>query len=167
MTNRKAKPGTACRRIRSVEGAAVVELALISSILFAMVLGAMETCLAFYAHHATAEAARQGSRWAMVRGSTSCTNTPNLSDCNATAAEIQTYVSELGYLNIPTSDVTVSWLTASGLQPSTWSACSTGTCNLPGNEVQVVVTYPFATHIPGFPHTTWNISSTSAVVISQ
>ena len=154
------------RGYRRVEGAALVEFAISVSILLTLVLGTMEICLALYSYHATNLAAREASRWAIVRGSTSCTNTPNLTDCDATAAEIRTYVSNLGVLNIPTSDVTVTWLKASSTQPTTWSTCA-GTCNAPGNQVQVKITYPFTLDIPFVSSQTLSLSSTSAMVISQ
>jgi Flp pilus assembly protein TadG len=154
------------RAARREEGANLIEMALSAVVLFLLLMGLMEMCLGFYAYHATDVAARMGTRWAMVRGSTSCSNTPNLTDCDATAAEIQSYVAGLGYLNMTTSDVTVNWLTTSGLTPATWSTCSTGTCNAPGNQVQVIVTYPVSLHLPLFNHT-FNVGSTSKVVISQ
>jgi Flp pilus assembly protein TadG len=155
------------RNILRTDGATLIEFAAGSAVMLALLIGTVETCLAFYTYHVTADAAREATRWAMVRGSTSCTNTPNLTDCDASAAEIQTFVSNLGFLKISTSDVTVSWLTSSGTQPASWTTCTTGTCNVPGNQVQVQVTYPFVTHIPFLTHQSWNITSTSAVVISQ
>ena len=156
-----------CRRTAlGSEGATIVELAISCGILLSLMIGVMQMCFAFYTCHATAYLARQGSRWAMVRGSTSCTNTQNLTDCNATSSEIQSYVTGLGYLNISTSDVTVNWLTASAAPPTTWSACA-GTCNTPGNAVQVVVTYPFPLHIPFVRAQTLSVTSRSQVAIAQ
>ena len=45
----------------------------------------------------TADAAREGSRWAVVRGSQCSTNTPGLNDCNATQTDIKNFVQSLGY----------------------------------------------------------------------
>lgn len=156
-----------CRGYRCVEGAALVEFAVSLSVLLALVLGTMEVCFALYAFHATDLAAREASRWAIVRGSTSCTNTPNLTDCDATAAEIQTYVSNLGLLKIATRDVTVTWLSPSATTPTTWSACLTSPCNRPGNQVQVTVTYPMTLSIPFVSRQALSLNSTSAMVISQ
>jgi Flp pilus assembly protein TadG len=155
------------RGARGVEGSALVELALSSVILFAMLAGITQISTAFYAYHVTADAARKATRWAIVRGSTSCTNTPNLSDCNATAAQIQSFVAGLGYLNIGTSNVTVNWLAASATQPTTWSTCTSAPCNIPGNVAQVVVTYPLSLNIPFVPKQTFSVSSTSQMVIAQ
>jgi Flp pilus assembly protein TadG len=155
------------RRICGVEGAALVEFAFTAGILFALLIGAIEMYMGLYAYHATAEIARQTTRWAMVRGSDSCSNTPNLAECGATAAQIQSYASSLGFLNIPTSDVTVNWCQASATQPTTWSTCSSSTSNAPGNVVQVAITYPFSMGIPFGGASTINVTSTSQVVISQ
>lgn len=155
------------RGVAGEDGSAIVEMALSSAILFGMLVGVFELCLALFAYHVTADAARQATRWAMVRGSTSCTNTPGLAECNATAANIQSYVTGLGYLNLTTSDTAVNWYTASSTQPTTWTLCSSGTCNVPGSEVQVKVTYPFSLNIPFVSSTTLNLTSTSQMVVSQ
>ena len=166
MTDTRRFAARCRRRALGNEGATLVELALSCAILLSLMIGVMQICIALYAFHATTDLARQGSRWAMVRGSTSCTNTPNLTNCNASPGDIQSFVTGLGFLNLSTDDVTVNWLTASAAPPTTWSACA-GTCNTPGNEVQVEVTYPFPLHIPFVRSKTLNITSTSEVVISQ
>lgn len=171
MTGCMSSPGRkfvarCSRRVLGTEGAAIVEIAVCSAVLLALTIGVVEMSMALYACHVTADAARQASRWAMVRGSSSCANTPNLTDCGATAAQIQDYVSSLGYLNIGASDTTVSWLKASKTEPTTWSACA-GTCNDPGNQVRVVVTYPFPLSIPFVSAQTLSVTSQSQVVISQ
>lgn len=164
-----ASPAFRKPRVASEHGAAIVEIALSCGLLFAMLFGLIEMCLALYASNAVSNAARQGSRWAIVRGSESCTNTPNLTDCNATAANVQAYVASLGFLSISTSDTTVTWLkatTSGSPATTTWSACAT-TCNEPGNEVQVTVTYPFLLSIPFIPKSTLSLTSNSTLVISQ
>ena len=151
-------------------GSAVVEIALASVVLMGMILGMFQMFLAFYTYHYISEAAREGSRYAMVRGSTSCTNTPNLANCNATAAEVQSYVQGLGFPGIDATNamtVSVSWLTVSTGQPATWSACSSGTCNAPGNLVKVQVRYAFLLALPFFTSNTLNLASTSQMAIAQ
>ena len=157
------------RRLRrDEEGSTMVETALVSAAFFAMLLGCFQASFAFYASHCVDEAARETSRYLMVRGSTSCTNTPGLSNCGITdATAIQTYVRSISYPGIQPSQLTVSvtWLSASA-QPTSWTAC-TGACNAPGNQVRVVATYPFNFAIPLAPKTVFNISSTSTMMISQ
>jgi Flp pilus assembly protein TadG len=164
---REGKVARVCRELLGVEGGSLIELALSAAIIFALLVGLIQLCIAFYATHATADTARQTTRWAMVRGSTSCTNVPNLSECDATSAQIQSYAASVGYLNLTTSDVSVSWESANATTPMTWSACAGSGCNAPGNEIVVTVTYPFLLGVPFAGNNTLNISSTSSVVISQ
>ncbi len=152
------------------DGASIVEMALASAVVFGMLFGVIYFSFALYTFHYTSEAAREGSRYAMVRGSTSCTNTPNLTNCNATNSQIQTYVQDLGYPGIDAANkmtVTTTWYTASASQPTTWARCSTGTCNAPGNIVKVQVTYTFPLSIPFYAKKTLNLTSTSQMVVAQ
>ena len=155
--------------LRGEEGASIVETAFASTIFFAMLMGTFQMLLASYTFHFVSDAAREATRYAMVRGSTSCTNTPSLSSCNATSDQIQTYVRALKYPGIKSSSLTVTttWRTASTTTPTTWSACSSGTCNVPGNQVRVVVTYAFPFSVPFVPRSTLSLTSTSRMVISQ
>jgi Flp pilus assembly protein TadG len=151
------------------EGSSLVEMALASMIFLAMLIGAFQATLALYTLNIVADAARQGTRYAMVRGSTSCTNTPSLSNCNATSAQVQTYVRGLPNPGIKASSLTVttSWSTASSTYPTTWTTCTSGTCNAPGNQVKVVATYAFSLAVPFAPKIAINLTSTSRMVISQ
>lgn len=160
-------------RLRREDGAGAVEMAFAMTGLVAIMFGICEFTLAMYAGHFTSDAAREASRYAMVRGSTSCTNTPNLTNCNATSAEIQTWVQGLNYPGIVTGNVTATttWYTASTTDPNpgtttTWSLCSSGTCNKPGNLAKVKVSYPLTFSIPFYTFS-FTLSSTSQVVIAQ
>jgi Flp pilus assembly protein TadG len=162
----------ACKRRGKVSerGASLVETAVASSVLLAMLFGIFQLSLALYTYHYISEAAREGSRWAIVRGSTSCTNTPNLDDCGATTAQINSFVKSLGYPGIDAADnmtVTTSFLSASSTQPTTWTTCSTSPCNVPGNLVKVQVQYRFPLSVPFVTVTTLNMSSTSQLAIAQ
>lgn len=151
------------------EGATLVEMAICSSILFSMLFGVIGMSMALYADNFVNVAARQATRWAMVRGSQSCSNTPNLTDCNATASEIQAYVQGKGYPGITSANlnVTTLWCAASTTTPGTWAACSASTPNTPGNEVQVQVTYVVPLGVPFLSVKTMSVGSISEMVISQ
>ena len=155
--------------IRREDGATILETAIASAVFLAMLIGVMQMMLVMYTFNYVSDAAREGSRYAMVRGSTSCTNTPSLSNCNATAGNIQTYVRGRPYPGITASKLylTTSWLKVSATQPATWSACISGTCNAPGNQVKVVATYSYPLAVPFVPKMTFNLSSTSKMVIAQ
>jgi len=153
-------------------GAAMVEFALSAVIMLMLLIGIIEMCLAFYTYNFVSNAAREAARYAIVRGSTSCTNTPALANCNATADEISGYVNSVGYPSLSSNNLTVTttWLTATSSgspATTTWTACSSGVCNVPGNLVKVVATYNFLLGIPYIPRSTLAISSSSAMVIAQ
>ncbi|QNI34946.1 pilus assembly protein [Alloacidobacterium dinghuense] len=143
-------------------------MAIASAVLLALLFGIIQIAFALYTYDFASEGAREGTRYAIVRGSSSCTNTPNLTNCNATAAQIQNYVKGLGYPGINSSNLTVTttWYTASA-EPTSWSICSSGTCNAPGNAVQVAVTYAMPLWIPFWKRQTVNISSNSQMIIAQ
>ena len=152
------------------DGGTLVESALASAVLLSIVIGILEMSFALYNFHFVSEAAREATRYAIVRGSASCTNTPNLTNCNATSAEIQSYVRNLGFPNSTNLNATTTWLSAvsSGSPPTTtWTSCTAGTCNAPGNVVNVVVTEAAPLAIPFWGTATINLTSTSQMVISQ
>jgi Flp pilus assembly protein TadG len=149
------------------KGQTLVETALSLVVLLAVLFGLMFLALTLYSYHYISEAAREGTRYAIVRGS-ACTGWT--SACPAGAADIQNYVANLGYLaGITTSDVAVEWC-----NPPTGGAtvtCSSSTSapgyNAPGNLVQVKVTYSATLLLPMISSTPLTMSSTSQMMISQ
>ncbi len=164
------------RLSRDDAGAALLEWALSLSVFLALLLAAIELSLVYLAHSEVTDGAQQAARWASVRGSQSCTNMTGLSNCNATSTDIQSYVQGLGYPGLDPNQlsVTTQWLQASPTTPTTWSTCSGGCSNAPGNIVQVAVSYNVPTFFP-FPTNftltkmsqTITVSSTASMVISQ
>lgn len=147
------------------EGDTIAEFALASTILIAIVFGIYETSSALYSYAYISDAAREGTRYAIVRGSactgfSECSSTP----VGATSAQVEAYVKSLGYPGIASNNLTVT-----STWPTTGSACTpiASPCNNPGNLVKVVVAYKFPLSIPFVPLTTINMSSTSEMVISQ
>jgi len=157
--------------IRKSDGATLVETAMVSAILFALLFGLIQIGYAFYTYNFVSDAAREAARYASVRGSTSCTNTPSLTNCNVTAAQIQTYVQNLGYPGFSSGNLTVTttWCAASvnSSGSMTWASCSASSSKTPGNAVNVVVTYTLPFSIPYWKSTTINTSSTAQMVIAQ
>lgn len=146
----------------SERGSASVEFAVTASVLFLTLIGLMKICLAIYSYHYVSEAAREGARFAMVRGS-ACSGFT--SACPAAAADVQTYVRNVGYSGIVSTNLTVT---------TTWAAYPTGspctpssTCNNPGNLAKVKASYSFPLSIPWGPTRTLTMTSTSEMVISQ
>jgi Flp pilus assembly protein TadG len=140
----------------------MVEFAIAAAAVFIMIFGVLEIGLALYSYHLVSDAARQGTRYARVRGYTCVVNG---SSCTATVAQIQSYVTSLNYPGIDTSKLTVT-PTYAGYPAGT--ACTPSTsCNNPGNMVTVTVTYSFPLTIPYLSVNTLNMSSSSSVIISQ
>jgi Flp pilus assembly protein TadG len=136
-------------------GSALVEFALVSTATLTLMLGIVDFGRALYTYHLVANAARSGTRYAMVRGST-CT----VSGCPATTDTIQTYVRGLAPGIDPNSlAVTTTWTSAGG--------CSDPANQGPGCIVAVQTSYPFRFIIPLLPDFTMTMSSTSQMVISQ
>lgn len=156
--------GRTFRKFRREEGAMALEAALASTILLATLFGICQMSIALYVYQVTSAGAREGARYAMVRGSTSCTNTPTLTNCNATASQIQTFVRSRSFSAV---NVTTTWCAASSSTPTTWSTCSSGTSHAPGNLVKVYVSYPWTFTIPFANTEALTIGSTSEMVISQ
>jgi Flp pilus assembly protein TadG len=154
------------RRMLCERGQATVEMALASMIMLSMFIGIIEMALALYTYDFISEAAREGARYAMVRGS-SCTS---LTNCGATPAQIQTYLQGLalgGSASAQHMTVTTTWLTASTTIPTTWTSCGATECNAQGNAVKVTVSYAFPLTLPWLTKSTLNMSSTSQMVITN
>jgi Flp pilus assembly protein TadG len=151
-------------RLAGDEGSAIVEMAVVSSILFAVLFGIIELSLALYTYNYVSDAAREATRYAIVRGS-ACTQ---LTNCGATSAQIQSYVQGLGYpgMNSSNTTVTTTWYSPSSAPPTTWTACGSP-CRDPGDAVQVMVTYSFPLSVPFVPNSTLSLHSTSLMVIAN
>jgi len=150
------------RRLVDQEGSSVVETALAAILVITIFFGIMETSLMLYDYHFISEAAREGTRYAIVHGS-SCATTFTTA-CPAASSDVQTYIKNLGFPGIVSAD-----LTATTTWPTTGSACtpSASPCNNPGNLVMVKVQYKLPLSIPFMSTQTFTMSSTSEMVISQ
>ena len=139
-------------------GATLVELALALTLLFVFVFGTIDFSQAAYAYHFVSEAAREATRYAMVRGS-ACRSLP---DCNIDSAAVGDYVKTLVPSGINSSAVTVT---------TTWLDPGTGQCqapNGPGCAVNVKVTYTYKFNFPLISNlASIDMNSTSQMVISQ
>jgi Flp pilus assembly protein TadG len=147
--------------VRSEDGQAAVEFGLGASVLMMVLIGAMKMCLGIYTYHFIAEAAREGTRYAMVRG-TSCNSiSPGLSACPASTDDIANYVKGLGYPGIDASKMSVS------TTYMTYPAGISTSAATPGNVVALTVQYQFPLSIPFMTNKTYTMQSTSKMVISQ
>jgi Flp pilus assembly protein TadG len=147
----------ASRLRRDEEGSALIEFSASATVLLMTVVGLMNISMAIYSYHYVSEAAREGSRYAMVRGNTYTTP--------ATAASIQTYVQGLAYPGITSSNMTVA--TTWAVYPSGGTCSPSATCNNPGNMVTVKATYTYPLAIPVIGKKTLTMTSTSTMIIAQ
>lgn len=135
-------------------GASMPEMVIVAGVLLSILFGIIDFSRAMYTYSFVAELAREGARWAIVRGS-QCTA---LDHCGATSGDVQTY------LQSRSEGVTI----ASSISASaTWPSCSTAPSNAPGCLVVVTVSYPFHFIAPFVSKAQINMSSTSQMVISQ
>jgi hypothetical protein len=112
----------------------------------------MQLCVAFYSYNLISQVAREGSRYAMVRGA-SCPNTTNPT-CEVTAAQVNSYVSGLGYPNIGGGTLTIATTYPNGNEAV-------------GSPVKVTVTYVLNITMPFVPKNSLTMTSTSQAYIVQ
>lgn len=171
------RPAGADRRPGSDAGATLVETAFATAVVMMLLFGVFDFSLAFYTYHYVSDAAREGSRWAMVRGSRSCIQTPNLSGCGASVDQIAAYVKGLSYPGIDSaSHMTVNVKTAAASNSTTsggesttvWTTTANDmTYNAPGDQVTVTVIYDFPLAVPFVTLNSLHVGSSSSMVISQ
>jgi Flp pilus assembly protein TadG len=138
-------------------GSSLPETVIVMTVLLALMFGIIDFGRAMYTYSFVAQLARQGARWAIVRGS----NCSLLDHCMAQQSDVQTYVQSLGEGATVSSSTTVITNFA-----VTNTAC--GTSHAPGCVMSVTVSYPFKFFLPWvLPGNVWNLSSTSQMVISN
>jgi Flp pilus assembly protein TadG len=142
---------------RRERGSSLPETALVMGVLLLMLFGIIDFGRAMYTYAFVAQLAREGARWAIVRGS-QCTL---IDHCNAQVSDIQTYVRSLSEGATNPNNITVT-------SPGThWTCPAWLSGHAPGCTVVVVVNYPFSFIFPGIPVGSISMSSTSQMVISQ
>jgi Flp pilus assembly protein TadG len=132
------------------------------SVVLAFLFGIVDFGRCLYTYSFTAQLARQGARWMIVRGSQSCSSSTPIDNCDATTAELQTYVRSLNEGATNPSNITAA---------ASFTTCAAGAANGgengPGCVVAVTVSYPFAFIAPFVSKVSIPMTSTSQMVISQ
>jgi Flp pilus assembly protein TadG len=131
------------------------------------IFGVMDCSRALFVYHFVSYAAQEGTRYAIVRGSqfngTSCATTSTYS-CDATAANIQSFVRALAPPGEGTVTVNTTW---PGTQPNgTTASCST-TASVDGCLIQVRVSVPFSFVLSFLPKNSMTFTGTSVNVVQQ
>lgn len=136
-------------------GSSMVEFVIAATLLMLFVFGIVEFGRALYTYHAVSDAARLGTRFAIVRGSKCIAPS-----CPAQAADVQTYVrAQAPLIDQSAMTVTTTW-------PGGGAGCPVGVPN-PGCLVVVNVAYPFDFAVPFLSGVPLNMTSTSQMVISR
>ena len=145
-------------------GQTLIEFAISLGVLLTAVFTLIELCLVFYTWSTISECAREGTRYAIVRGSTCITagTSGAGASCTATASSINTYVSSLGYPNVGGGTMTVN--TTYSSDGTTFT--TTGN-NSPNNMVRVQITYPFPVKLPFVPRNALILKAQSQMTIIQ
>jgi TadE-like protein len=174
--------------LRSEAGASLVEVAVSLAVYLSLLFTVIELSLALYAYNFVSDAAREATRYAVIRGENSCVPNPGFPSCNLQPGSIGSttnptdnpvlqYIDSLRYPGLDPNNLSaaVTWWVAnqnaSGV--TTWTTECTGAvdvrgnaCNAEGNAVKVVVTYTFPLSIPWLKPTIGRVSSTSQMVIN-
>ncbi len=145
-------------------GSSLVEYAMVLTVLFTLLFGTIDFGRALYTYHLVSSAAREGSRYAIVRGSAStlCNGSPG--GCPSDGSGVTTYL-QTGSTGIGINPTLLAVNVA--YQPSANTGCQISGSDNPGCMVQVQVQYPFQFSLPFLPSATYTIGSTSEMVISQ
>ncbi|MEO6834685.1 MAG: TadE family protein [Candidatus Tumulicola sp.] len=163
-------------RLHRQRGSSLPETAIVMAVVLALLFGIIDFGRAIYTYGFVANIAREGARWAIVRGSL-CTK---LDHCPANASDVQAYVRGLSEgatdptKTLVNTDATHMWPGNSGpdgviinCTPGTGTAGANNN-NAAGCPVVVTVTYQFKFILPylpvgpGIP-----MSSTSQMIIAQ
>jgi Flp pilus assembly protein TadG len=160
------------RGLKRDEGETLVEMAISTAIVMMLLFGVFDFSMYFYTYHFVSDAAREATRYAIVRGNMCGTQTPNQTNCDAGQTEIASYVDGLDYPGIDPSRLTLTANWNTGIMQTngheTWTSCGTSdTCKSPGNQVEVTVVYTFPLSVPFLNLQSMNVKSTSQMVISQ
>jgi Flp pilus assembly protein TadG len=140
---------------RREEGQALVETALVLPTMLGLILGMIVMFVAFYTHEYISELAREGTRYAVVHGS-SCTTSAGAS-CTQTASQISTFVAGIGLPNLGGGTMSASNVTTTFPDGD----------QVPPHRVKIVVSYSFPYKIPFVENNTLSMSSTSVMDIIQ
>jgi Flp pilus assembly protein TadG len=140
------------RSLNGQSGQSLIESAICIPVLLILFFCFMETCLLFYTKDMISEAAREGTRYAMFRGS-GCKKADGTS-CTLGATDINAYVKNLGWPNIAGGVMTPNTTYPDGVETSP-------------HPVQVTVTYKFPIIMPLVPNNAWTLTSTSVMTILE
>ncbi|WED21225.1 pilus assembly protein [Vibrio sp. JC009] len=131
---------------KAQKGIAIVEFTIVSAAFIFLLFAVAEGGRYIYSYNSVAHAARDGARYASVRGSNAALDSLRASDAPATQSSVASYLSQkspLGNLS-----VSVNWETIN---------------KDPGEEVSVTVSYNFTSFMLLFNSITLTSTATSTI----
>jgi Flp pilus assembly protein TadG len=156
---------------RDQRATGLVEFALCLVVTLTAIFGVMAVSGSMFIDHIVVSSARQGARYASVRGSNftgvSCA-TVTSSSCAASAANVSTYVQYIAFpggAGSPRLTATATWPGTDG--SGYLCTNSVRPINSFGCLVTVKVAYSYEFDLPFLPHKTFIMTSTSSQTISQ
>jgi len=144
---------------RFERGVSLPETAIVMAVLLAIMFGIIDFGRALYTYSSVAQLAREGARWAMVRGS-NCTVYASACPAVTGNSDIQPYVQSLspGGMDVGSISADLQFVTPCANNKSG---------NQAGCTASVTVSYPFSFMLPWVPNTTITMSSTSQMTIAN
>ena len=144
MRPRRSTEAESRKKGISKDGAALTEFALVALVFFILFFGIIEFSRLMLMYHHVGNAAREGSRYAIVHGSTS-------PDSTADETDVRNYVRSISPLDPNNVNVTTTWPDGN---------------KEPGSRVNVTVNYPFTFILSIWFGSGIPLTSTSQMVIS-
>src|SRR5947207_14016036 len=142
-------------RLRREQGETLVEFALATILIFSAILGEVDVGRMLFAYNVVSRVARQGVRYAAVRGYTAGANA-------ATADAVKSYVAGQSVGYVTSDNVTVKTIDAAGTNEADWPASDN-----PGRLAQITATSTFHPLVlPSLPQAVTTVTSTAHLVIA-
>ncbi len=146
---------TAAKRLSDDHGQNLVEFSLAGLMLVMLLIGVVEISRMVLVYTSVANAAKAGTRYAIVNGVDSSNASGPANDDSKVITVVKNFASA-GGLNTASLTVHVYYYSSGGVSPA---------CNTPGCWVRVTASYPYDPLQSYFPITT-NLGSTSEGVIT-
>jgi hypothetical protein len=132
---------------RRRRGQALVEFALVSPLLFLLIVAIIETGRFVFYYHVVNEATREGARYAIVHGANAFDGCPSgpmpggaTNTCDPTAQNIKDFIIKAGEPALDPANLTFGWSGDGGVFP----LYSPQPNNHPGNDVTIHVEYSYS-----------------------
>jgi Flp pilus assembly protein TadG len=150
-------------------GDSLVEFSISISVLLMVVFGVIDCSRALYSYHFVSYAAQQGARYAMVRGGdwpSTCSSATSYA-CQASTANIRSYVQSQAPLGITASSITVTPTWPQQTVNGSGTGCNTTATQADqGCLVKVQVSYTFRFMLPYLPTAGLGMTASSEQVVA-